>query len=111
MVLVHAAHGLVLAVWIASDPFASVDVQLEEFTGACFVGAPDVATQPLLMFSASMGGSGQISSITALLLLLPSIVFTLVVERFSGPTWWRWSAGRPTSSARPGRRSRKREHL
>ena len=30
VVLVHAAHGLVLAVWIASAAFASVDVSLEE---------------------------------------------------------------------------------
>src|SRR5690349_23952498 len=30
VVLVHAAHGLVLAVWIASAAFASVDASLEE---------------------------------------------------------------------------------
>ncbi len=30
VVLVHASHGLVLAVWIASAAFASVDVSLEE---------------------------------------------------------------------------------
>jgi len=29
-VLVHASHGLVLAVWIASAAFAAVDVALEE---------------------------------------------------------------------------------
>jgi putative spermidine/putrescine transport system permease protein len=43
---------------------------------------PDVTTLPLLMFSASMGGNYQIASITALLLLAPSIAFMLVVERF-----------------------------
>ena len=43
---------------------------------------PDVTTLPLLMFNASMGGNYQIASITALLLLLPSIAFMLVVERF-----------------------------
>ncbi len=121
VVLVHASHGLVLAVWIASAAFASIDASLEEaarnmgaspwtcfrtvtlplaapgliasaifvflesldeFTGTYFVGVPDVTTLPLLMFNASMGGNYQIASITALLLLIPSIVFMLVVERF-----------------------------
>ncbi len=121
VVLVHAAHGLVLAVWIASAAFASVDASLEEasrnmgaspwtcfrtvtmplalpgliasaifvflesldeFTGTFFVGVPDVTTLPLLMFNASMGGNYQIASITALLLLIPSIGFMLIVERF-----------------------------
>jgi len=121
VVLVHASHGLVLAVWIASAAFASVDTSLEEaarnmgaspfacfrtvtlplaapglmasaifvflesldeFTGTYFVGVPDVMTLPLLMFNASMGGNYQIASITALLLLIPSVGFMLVVERF-----------------------------
>lgn len=121
VVLVHAAHGLVLAVWIASAAFAAVDASLEEaarnlgagpwttfrsitlplaapglmasaifvflesldeFTGTYFVGVPDVTTLPLLMFNAGMGGNYQIASITALLLLVPSIAFMFVVERF-----------------------------
>jgi ABC-type spermidine/putrescine transport system permease subunit II len=121
VVLVHASHGLVLAVWIASAAFAAVDPSLEEasrnlgasplacfrtvtlplaapglmasaifvflesldeFTGTYFVGVPDVMTLPLLMFNASMGGNYQIASITALLLLVPSVAFMLVVERF-----------------------------
>ena len=121
VVLVHASHGLVLAVWIASAAFAAVDEQfeqaarnmgagpwrcfatitlplaapgliasaifvflesLDEFTGTYFVGVPDVITLPLLMFNASMGGNYQIASITALLLLMPSIGFMLLVERF-----------------------------
>ena len=121
VVLVHASHGLVLAVWIASAAFAAVDASLEEaarnmgaspwrcwtsvtlplalpgliasaifvflesldeFTGTYFVGVPDVTTMPLLMFNASMGGNYQIASITALLLLAPSILFMLLVERF-----------------------------
>ncbi len=124
VVLVHAAHGLVLAVWIASAAFSAVDVSLEEasrnlgasawtcfrtitlplaapgliasaifvflesldeFTGTYFVGVPDVTTLPLLMFNASMGGNYQIASITALLLLVPSIGFMLLVERFLKP--------------------------
>jgi len=121
VVLVHASHGLVLAVWIASAAFAAVDVSLEEaarnmgagawrcfctvtlplampgliasaifvflesldeFTGTYFVGVPDVITLPLLLFNASNGGNYQIASITALLLLIPSIGFMLLVERF-----------------------------
>ena len=122
VVLVHASHGLVLAVWIASAAFAAVDRSLEEAArnmgasrwrmllhdhaaarrcrgsspapSSCssnrstnsparyFVGVPDVTTLPLLMFNASMGGNYQIASITALLLLVPSVAFMLVVERF-----------------------------
>jgi ABC-type Fe3+ transport system permease subunit len=55
---------------------------LDEFTGTYFVGVPDVTTLPLLMFNASQGGNYQIASITALLLLVPSIGFMLIVERF-----------------------------
>jgi len=124
VVLVHAAHGLVLAVWISAAAFAAVDRALEEaarnlgagawrcfvtvtlplaapgiiaggifvflesldeFTGTFFVGVPDVTTLPLLMFNASMGGNYQVASITALLLLVPSVGFMLLVERFLKP--------------------------
>lgn len=124
VVLVHAAHGLVLAVWISAAAFAAVDKSLEEaarnlgagawrcfatvtlplaapgiiagaifvflesldeFTGTYFVGVPDVITLPLLMFNASMGGNYQVASITALLLLVPSVGFMLLVERFLKP--------------------------
>jgi len=71
-----AAPGL-----MASAIFVFLE-SLDEFTGTHFVGVPDVTTQPLLMFNASMGGNYQIASITALLLLVPSIGFMLVVERF-----------------------------
>lgn len=57
-------------------------ISLDEFTGTYFVGVPDVTTMPLLLFTASMEGNYQIASITALLLLLPSIAFMLVIERF-----------------------------
>jgi putative spermidine/putrescine transport system permease protein len=121
VVLVHATHGLVFAVWIASAAFAAVDRDLElaarnigagamrtfftitlplaapgivasaifvflesldEFTGTFFVGVPDVTTLPLLMFTASLAGNYQIASITALILLVPSIGFMMFVERF-----------------------------
>jgi putative spermidine/putrescine transport system permease protein len=124
VVLVHATHGLVYAVWIAAAAFGAIDRELEqaarnlgasawrtfvtvtlplalpglivasifvflesldEFTGAYFVGAPDIQTLPLLMFTASMAGSYQISSITALILLVPSLLFMVVVQRFLRP--------------------------
>lgn len=121
VVLVHATHGLVYAVWIATAAFSAIDRELEhaarsvgasalrafldvtlplaapglmasaifvflesldEFTGSFFVGAPNVNLLPLLLYTAGAGGNYQIASITALLLLIPSIAFMLVVERF-----------------------------
>ncbi len=121
VVLVHALHGLVLAVWIAAAAFGAIEREqeeaarnlgagpwrsfldvtlpaaapglmasaifvfldsLDEFTGTYFVGVPDIITMPLLMFNAAMGGNYQIASITALVLLVPSIGFMLVIERF-----------------------------
>ena len=121
VVLVHASHGLVFSVWIATAAFAAVDRELEEaarnigasglrtfftvtlplaapgimasaifvflesldeFTGTYFVGVPDVTTLPLLLFTASMEGNYQIASITALILLIPSVGFMLFIERF-----------------------------
>ena len=121
VVLVHAAHGLVIAVWIAAAAFAAIDPELElaarnigasarrtaltvtlplampgvtagaifvfleslvEFTGTYFVVVPDVTTLPLVMFTASLAGNYQIAAITALVLLLPSVGFMLVIERF-----------------------------
>ena len=66
---------------IASGIFVFLE-SLDEFTGTFFVGVPQVTTLPLLLYNASMGGNYQIASITALILLVPSIGFMLVVERF-----------------------------
>ena len=121
VVLVHASHGLVYAVWIGTAAFSAIDSELteaarsmgasglrafldvdlplaapgllasaifvfleslDEFTGTFFVGAPDVNTLPLLLYTAGAGGNYQIASITALILLVPSIAFMFVVERF-----------------------------
>jgi ABC-type spermidine/putrescine transport system permease subunit II len=71
-----AAPGL-----MASAIFVFLD-SLDEFTGTFFVGAPDVTTLPLLLYTAGAGGNYQIASITALILLVPSIAFMFVVERF-----------------------------
>lgn len=71
-----AAPGL-----LASAVFVFLE-SLDEFTGTYFVGAPDISTLPLLLYTASAGGNYQIASITALILLVPSIAFMLVIERF-----------------------------
>ena len=71
-----AAPGL-----MASAIFVFLE-SLDEFTGSYFVGAPDVNMLPLLLYTAGAGGNYQIASITALLLLVPSILFMLIVERF-----------------------------
>jgi putative spermidine/putrescine transport system permease protein len=55
---------------------------LDEFTGTFFVGVPQVTTLPLLLYNASMGGNYQIASITALILLVPSVLFMMFIERF-----------------------------
>jgi putative spermidine/putrescine transport system permease protein len=55
---------------------------LDEFTGTFFVGVPEVNTLPLLLYTASGGGNYQIASITALILLVPSIAFMFLVERY-----------------------------
>jgi putative spermidine/putrescine transport system permease protein len=55
---------------------------LDEFTGTYFVGVPDVTTLPLIMFTASLAGNYQIAAVTALILLVPSIAFMLLIERF-----------------------------
>lgn len=66
---------------LASAIFVFLD-SLDEFTATYFVGVPDVTTMPLLMFNAGMGGNYQIAAITAMILLVPSIVFMLIIERF-----------------------------
>ena len=66
---------------IASGIFVFLE-SLDEFTGTFFVGVPQVTTLPLLLYNAAMGGNYQVASITALILLVPSILFMLFVERF-----------------------------
>ncbi|MFN3616003.1 MAG: ABC transporter permease [Rubrimonas sp.] len=74
--LPQAAPGL-----MAASIFVFLD-SIDEFTGTFFVGAPEVTTLPILMFNAAMGGNYQIAAITALILLVPSVGFMLVIERF-----------------------------
>ena len=61
---------------------------LDEFTGTYFVGVPDVTTLPLVMFTASLAGNYRIAAITALVLLVPSVGFMLLIERFLKPKCW-----------------------
>lgn len=76
VVIPLAAPGL-----MASAIFVFLD-SLDEFTGTYFVGAPDIMTMPLQLYTASAGGNYQIASITALVLLVPSIAFMFLIERF-----------------------------
>lgn len=74
--LPQAAPGL-----MASAIFVFL-ISLDEFSGTFFVGVPNIQTLPLTMLNAAMEGNYQIASITALLLLVPSTLFMLFVERF-----------------------------
>ena len=66
---------------IASGIFVFLE-SLDEFTGTFFVGVPQVTTLPLLLYNAAVGGNYQVASITALILLVPSVLFMLFIERF-----------------------------
>ena len=44
-----------------------------------------VTTLPLLLYNASMSGNYQVSSITALILLAPSLLFMVVIHKFMRP--------------------------
>jgi len=57
-------------------------ISMDEFTGTFFVGAPDVVTIPMLLFTSSMEGNYQIASISSLILLIPSVAFMFIIERF-----------------------------
>ena len=72
MTLPLAAPGI-----MASAIFVFLEL-LDEFTGTFFVGVPQVTTLPLLLYNASMGGNYQIASITAMILLVPSVLFMLL---------------------------------
>ena len=79
IILPQAAPGLV-----ASCIFVFLE-SLDEFTGSFFVGSPNINTLPLLLYTASMEGNYQIASITALILLVPSLLFMVVIHKFMRP--------------------------
>ena len=54
---------------------------LDEFTGTFFIGLPFVTTLPMLLYSSS-GYNLQFASVIAIVLLIPSILFMVLIERF-----------------------------
>lgn len=65
---------------VASAVFVFL-TSMDEFTGTFFVGLPFVTTLPMTLYSAS-GSNIQFASVTALLLLIPSILFMIVIQKF-----------------------------
>ncbi|MDR7318260.1 ABC transporter permease subunit [Brevibacillus nitrificans] len=55
---------------------------LDEFTGSLLIGSPFVITMPIYMYNSAMGYEMQVSSITALLLMLPGVILLFLLERF-----------------------------
>ena len=51
-----------------------------EFTGTFFVGLPFVTTLPMTLYSAS-GSNIQFASVIAILLLIPSIIFMILIQK------------------------------
>jgi len=66
---------------LASSIFVFL-ISIDEFTGTYFVGAPNIITVPMLLFTSSIEGNYQIASISSLILLVPSVLFMLFIERF-----------------------------
>jgi ABC-type spermidine/putrescine transport system permease subunit II len=54
---------------------------LDEFTGTFFIGLPFITTLPMLLYSSS-GLNLQFASVIAIVLLVPSILFMVIIERF-----------------------------
>ena len=69
-----AAPGL-----LSSAVFVFI-TSLDEFTGTFFIGLPFVSTLPLTLYSSS-GYNLQFASVIALILLVPSVVFMLLIQR------------------------------
>ncbi len=65
---------------LASSVFVFL-TSLDEFTGTFFIGLPFVSTLPMLLYSSS-GFNLQFASVIAIVLLIPSILFMVVIERF-----------------------------
>jgi len=54
---------------------------LDEFTGTFFIGLPFITTLPMTLYSAS-GYNLQFASVIAIVLLIPSIAFMVVIQKF-----------------------------
>lgn len=70
-----AAPGL-----LASAVFVFL-TSLDEFTGTFFIGLPFITTLPMMLYSSS-GYNLQFASVIAIVLLIPSILFMVIIERF-----------------------------
>jgi len=55
---------------------------LGEFTAAFFIGAPFIQTAPVLMYTASMGYNMQIASVISIILVIPSLLFMILIQRY-----------------------------
>ena len=69
-----AAPGL-----LASAVFVFI-TSLDEFTGTFFVGLPFVNTLPMTLYSSS-GYNMQFASVIAIVLLIPSILFMILIQK------------------------------
>jgi putative spermidine/putrescine transport system permease protein len=69
-----AAPGL-----LASAVFVFI-TSLDEFTGTFFIGLPFVNTLPMTLYSSS-GYNMQFASVIAIILLIPSILFMMLIQR------------------------------
>jgi ABC-type spermidine/putrescine transport system permease subunit II len=69
-----AAPGL-----LASAVFVFI-TSLDEFTGTFFIGLPFVNTLPMTLYSSS-GYNMQFASVIAIILLIPSILFMLLIQK------------------------------
>lgn len=65
---------------IASAVFVFL-TSMDEFTGTFFIGLPFVTTLPMTLYSAS-GSNIQFASVIAILLLIPSILFMVLIQKF-----------------------------
>ena len=69
-----AAPGL-----LVSTVFVFI-TSLTEFTGTFFIGLPFVTTLPMLLYSSS-GYNMQFASVIAIVLLIPSLLFMVLIQR------------------------------
>ncbi|HUX21614.1 MAG TPA: ABC transporter permease subunit, partial [Spirochaetia bacterium] len=69
-----AAPGL-----LSSAVFVFI-TSLDEFTGTFFIGLPFVNTLPMTLYSSS-GYNMQFSSVIAIILLVPSVLFMVLTQR------------------------------
>jgi len=81
-----AAPGL-----LVSTVFVFI-TSLTEFTGTFFIGLPFVTTLPMLLYSSS-GYNMQFASVIAIVLLIPSLLFMVLIRRVFRPEYMGGIAG------------------